>query len=85
MEKNLKGVLFHFNFGLSVIIIRFTRLDVMITSLTSFSIGHFQVKLKTYQRLRRYLTCATNSGQGLMRKKITCLDRLVRHRDRQSL
>lgn len=52
MEKNLKGVLFHFRFGFSVIIGRLSRLDAMITSLTSFPIGRIQVKLEPYQQLR---------------------------------
>ena len=79
MEKNLKGVLFHFRFGFSVIIGRLSRLDAMITSLTSFPIGRIQVKLEPYQRLRRFLTCATNRGQGLIRAKTTGLRRQIRH------
>ena len=56
MEKNLECVLFHFRFGFSVIIIRVMRLDVMITSLTLFSIGRLKVKLTPYKRLTRFLT-----------------------------
>ena len=80
MEKNLESVLFHFRFGFSVIIIRVMRLDLMITSLTLFSIGRLKVKLTSYKRLTRFLTCTTYIGRCFSCTKITELDCIVRHR-----